>query len=377
MYQRYFELRELPFELTSDPRYLYCTRGHREALSNLQYGLSDAKAVTVLVGEAGTGKSTLLHAALESERCRAVQCLYINNPALTRAEFLETLARWFGFGADVAASKARLLASLETALRERLQRGITTALVIDEAQSLSLKLLEEVRLLANIETRDRKLLPLVLAGQPELAVRLNEPALRQLKQRVVLRCQLSAFTVEETAAYVASRIRTAGGNAIRLFTREAVMLIHEYSRGIPRSINVICDNALLTGMALDVRPVGREIVASVVRDLDLHGASAVTPIALPAVRPHAAAATEADHLPADHPPAQQARQMVTRAEPSSSEPLAPLLPQRDDGDERPPLQLDDLDAHLTDPVVPSDDAAMTAVQAASRSRFRLFGAIRR
>lgn len=277
MYQRFYGLRELPFELTPNPRYLYYTPGHREALSNLQYGLSSAKAVTVLIGEAGTGKTTLLRAALESEPCRKVRCVYLNNPALTRAEFIESLARWFELGPEAAKSKATLLAKLEIVLRDRTASGLTTALVIDEAQSLSAELLEEVRLLANIETSTEKLLPLVLAGQPELSERLNEPGLRQLKQRVALRCEIAPFSLGETAAYIASRIRTAGGEASKLFTREAVMLIHECSRGIPRTISVICDNALLGGMAIGRHPVGREIVLEVTRDFDLRRESTIPP----------------------------------------------------------------------------------------------------
>jgi general secretion pathway protein A len=269
MYQRYYGLRELPFELTSDPRYLFFTAQHREALSNLQYGLSSAKAVTVLIGEAGTGKTTLLRAALESEFCRHVRCVYLNNPALTRPEFIEVLARRFDLSEAAAQSKAVLLAELEPVLHERRGRGETTALVIDEAQSLSVELLEEIRLLANMETPEHKLLRLVLAGQPELADRLNDTQLRQLKQRVALRCEIGPFVLAETAAYIASRIRTAGGEASRLFTREAVSLIHEYSKGIPRTISVICDNALVSGLALGRQPVDRAIVLEVTRDFDL------------------------------------------------------------------------------------------------------------
>lgn len=270
MYQRFYGLRELPFELTPNPTFLFLSSRHREALSNLEYGLYAAKPVTVLIGEAGTGKTTLLRAALESERCRNVRCVYLNNPALTRDEFVETLARRFDLGPEAAKSKAVLLAELERVLRERRAAGEITALVVDEAQSLSVELLEEVRLLANIETATQKLLPLVLAGQPELADRLNDPALRQLKQRVALRCEITPFDLQETAAYIATRVRTAGGEAARLFTREAVTLIHEYSRGIPRTISVMCDNALVSGMALGRQPVDRAIVLEVSSDFDLH-----------------------------------------------------------------------------------------------------------
>ena len=266
MYQSFYHLRELPFELTLDPKYLFLTPRQREALSNLEYGLFAAKSLTVLTGDAGTGKTTLLRAALESERCRGVRCVYLNNPALTRDEFINTLATRFDLGAAAAQSKAVLLDGLERVLRERRARGEITALVIDEAQRLSTELLEEVRLLANIETATEKLLPLVLAGQPELADRLEDPNLRQLKQRVALRCEIAPFELAETAAYIASRIKTAGGVPSQLFTQEAVTLIHESSSGIPRTINVICDNALVTGLALDRQPVDRAVVGGVCRD---------------------------------------------------------------------------------------------------------------
>ncbi|PYR12558.1 MAG: hypothetical protein DMF99_03975 [Acidobacteria bacterium] len=270
----FFGLRERPFELTSNPKYLFFSAQHREALANLEYGLSSAKAITVVVGEAGTGKTTLLRAALESERCRRVKAIVLDNPTLTREEFVEILAARFQLGPAAAASKAVLLDALEAELRARRAREEITALIVDEAQSLSDELLEEVRLLANIETPTEKLLPLVLAGQPELAVRLNESGLRQLKQRVALRCEVAPLDLGDTAAYIVSRIRTAGGNTTKLFTREAVTLIHEFSRGIPRVINVMCDNALINGFALKRQPVDRDIVAEVCRDFDLTKAEA-------------------------------------------------------------------------------------------------------
>jgi general secretion pathway protein A len=266
MYQRYYALRELPFELTPNPKYLYLPPRHREALSNLEYGLSSAKSLTVLVGETGTGKTTLLRAALESDRCADVHCVYLNNPALTRVEFVSMLALRFGLSAEASHSKTTLLEELERVLRERRDRGEITALVVDEAQALSTELLEEVRLLANIETADEKLLPLVLAGQPELSARLEDTALRQLKQRVALRCEIMPFQLSETAAYIATRIRVAGGVPAKLFTREGVALIHEHSGGIPRIISVICDNALVSGMALERQPVDGSVVLEVCRD---------------------------------------------------------------------------------------------------------------
>jgi len=271
MYQQFYGLRELPFELTLNPHYLFLSRRHREALSMLQYGLFSAKSVTVLIGEAGTGKTTLIAAALESERCRNVRCVALSNPTLKRDEFVEMLSSRFGLSERTRTSKTALLQELEGVLRDERNRGQITSLLIDEAQSLSDELLEEIRLLANIETGTEKLLPLVLVGQPELRDRLNESSLRQLKQRVTLRCEIEPFTIHETAGYISERVRTAGGNAARLFTREAVHLIHDRSRGIPRTISVLCDNALLTGFSLDRQPVDSEIVLEVAHDFDLGG----------------------------------------------------------------------------------------------------------
>jgi len=199
------------------------------------------------------------------------------NPALTRNEFIEILSVQFGLSARASQSKAALLSELDAVLRERRARGQHTALMIDEAQSLSTELLEEIRLLANTETANEKLLSLVLAGQPELRDRLNQTNLRQLKQRVTLRCEIIPFTLQETAAYIAWRIRTAGGEAAKLFTREAVILIHERSGGIPRTVSVMCDNALLTGFGLGRQPIDYEMVLEVARDFDLRTTAFVAP----------------------------------------------------------------------------------------------------
>ncbi|HJZ71096.1 MAG TPA: AAA family ATPase [Vicinamibacterales bacterium] len=273
MYARYYGFREGPFELTANPKYLFFTAQHREALCHLEYGLSAAKPVTLLIGEAGTGKSTLLRAALASDRCRHVRCALIDNPTLTRAEFFETLASRFGLTGSAERSKASLLGGLEAAIRARQARRETTALVVDEAQAIPDEILEEIRLLANLETPTSKLLPVILAGQPELSDRLKQPGLRQLKQRVALRCELKPLDLPDTAAYIASRIRTAGGDPANIFTREAVTLIHEYSRGLPRTISVMCDNALTSGFALDQRPVDGDVVREVIRDFDLQAAA--------------------------------------------------------------------------------------------------------
>jgi len=273
MYEAHFGLRERPFDLTASPRFLFLTAKHREALSNLQYGIASQKGLTLITGEAGTGKTTLLRAAIELQRDQNVSTAYVNNPTLTRMEFYELLAHQFGLDGSAAGSKTHFLIQIEHALRDRHRAGGISSLLVDEAQSLPDELLEEIRLLSNLETATVKLLPTVLIGQPELADRLNQPSLRQLKQRIALRCALAPLDLRETAAYIAKRIRVAGGDSASLFTREAVQTIYERSHGIPRTVNVICDNALVSAFALDRRIVGQDIVLEVCRDFDLAGPS--------------------------------------------------------------------------------------------------------
>ena len=268
MYEAYFGLDERPFELTPNPRFLYMTAPHREALTTLEYGLSGRTGIAVLIGEAGTGKTTLVHAALHSQNTRQSLAVYLNNPSLTRDEFVEFLAAGFGLSADAARSKTRCLYELTEVLARRHQARHMSALVIDEAQCLPDALLEEIRLLANIESASEKLLSIILAGQPELADRLNQSSLRQLKQRVGLRCALRPLRHDETTAYIAARIGVAGGKTERIFTREAIDTVHECAGGIPRTISVICDNALVTAFALDRRPVDTDVVLEVCRDFD-------------------------------------------------------------------------------------------------------------
>jgi general secretion pathway protein A len=270
MYEAFFGLSERPFDLTPNPRYLVLTDAHSEVLSSLEYGISSRKGITLLLGEAGSGKTTLIRAAMERQPTR-VHCVHLQNPTLTREEFVETLAVRFGLSERAGRSKAALLAELENQLIQRRGADEVTVLIVDEAQSLPPELLEEIRLLVNIETASDKLLTVILAGQPELAERLNQPSLRQLKQRVALRCELRPLTLAETGGYVAGRIRVAGGAGLQVFTREAVELIHAYAQGIPRTISVIADNALVGGFAAGTRPVSSRVVREVSADFDLAG----------------------------------------------------------------------------------------------------------
>ena len=318
MYESFYGLRERPFDLTPNPRYLVLTAAHREALSNLEYGIASRKGVTLLVGEAGSGKTTIIRTAIERQQSQ-VHYVHLHNPALTRDEFIEMLAVRFELSPAARQSKAALLLELETLLNKRNAVGETTVLVVDEAQSVPLDLLEEVRLLANIETNDQKLLSVIMAGQPELAARLNEQSLRQLKQRVALRCELRSLTANETAAYLAGRLVAAGGGpGTQAFTREAVTTIHEASKGIPRTISVIADNVLLTAFAAGLRPATRQIVYEVCRDLDLTVSSMPAPSAAPTHRAPAAPAGGAE----------KSRGRMLFAEPSTGPaPSAPSLPE--------------------------------------------------
>jgi general secretion pathway protein A len=269
MYEGFYGLQERPFDLTANPRFLFLSSGHREALSTLQYGIEANKGITLLVGEAGTGKTTLIRAAIERARGGSSLLVYLSNPTLTRAEFYDFLASGFGLSREAGQSKPLFLRELERSLLVRRERGGISALIVDEAQSVPYDLLEEIRLLANLETATVKLLPVVLTGQPELADRLNETSLRQLKQRVALRANLPPFDLRETAAYIAKRIRIAGGDSAAVFTREAVEAIQRGSSGIARTISVVCDNALISGFALQRTPVDADVVLEVCRDFDL------------------------------------------------------------------------------------------------------------
>jgi len=268
MYEAFFGLREPPFQLTPNPRFLFLNPGHREALATLRYGLTSSLGFTLLLGEAGTGKTTLLRAALRAENRSEHRHAVLTNPALSTADFYDILAQQFGLPPPFGA-KGQFLLGFERDILQRHAAGGRTAVVIDEAQSLTLELFEELRLLANIETDTDKLVSVVLVGQPELARRLNHPTLRQFKQRIVLRCSLAPLDLQWTASYIASRLQVAGAVPADVFTKDAVRAVYETSRGVPRTIGVICENALLAGYAAQRKPVDADIVAGVCRDLDV------------------------------------------------------------------------------------------------------------
>jgi len=292
MYERYYGLQERPFDLSPNPRFLCFTPQHREALAHLEYGLAGRPGVTVLVGEAGTGKTTLVRKALQASHAHST-IVHLSNPTLTRAEFFEYLAGGFRLSPEAGRSKIQFLRELQETLNNEFAPRL--ALVVDEAQSVPYELLEEIRLLTNAESANGRSIAVALVGQPELARRLDEARLRQLKQRVVLRCELTPLSLKDTAGYISGRVKTAGGEAAQLFSRDAVMTIHQYSQGIPRVISVICDNALVNGFAADQKPVGAATVLEVCRSLSLHAdtkpastpppARTPEPVAVPARAP--------------------------------------------------------------------------------------------
>jgi general secretion pathway protein A len=267
VYLDYFGLKELPFALTPDPRYIYFTPSHTEVMANLHYGIESGKGLIVVTGEVGTGKTTILRWML-SRLDRSVMVAYLFNPRLTVSEFYQHIATLLDL--KNWESKSDLLMTLGQTLESRHARGLRTVLVVDEAHGLSPHVLEEIRLLLNFETDTSKQLQIVLAGQPELRDVLNNPDLRQLKQRVALRCEISALPdTQETERYIVSRLLVSGATRTNIFDPEAVDYIYRCSEGIPRQINNLCDNALLAGFAAGERTISRDLVEEVAVTFDL------------------------------------------------------------------------------------------------------------
>lgn len=266
MYEKYFGVTKNPFLLTPDPSFLYLTESHQEALAGLTYAVTAKKGFVVLSGEAGTGKTTLLHTLLN----RSPKCHFslVLNPSLTPSEFLEFLM--YDFGIDLAriTNKAQRLVALYTFLVECHRRGQTPVLVVDEAHRLDPPLLEEIRLLTNFESSVAKLLQIVLVGQAELDRTLDRPDLRQLKQRIAVRLRIRPLNLEEVERYISHRWRIANGHDAP-FTDESVAAVTNLSSGIPRLINTLCDNALLVAFAVGSQTVQPAHIAEAARDLHL------------------------------------------------------------------------------------------------------------
>jgi general secretion pathway protein A len=268
MYKEFFGLRANPFNVNPDPRYLFLTRHTEEALACLTYGIQSRKGFVLLTGEVGTGKTTLINKLLEWLRLQQVATAFIFNSRMNVPQFLDYMMADFGIPSD-SRSKSQVLMKLYNWLLDRYRAGETAVLIVDEAQNLSDEVLEEIRMMTNLETFTEKLLQIVLVGQPELEQRLKQPQLRQLRQRLTLRAKTHPLSLEETQAYVAQRLRIAGSNGQQVFDPEALLAIHRYANGIPRVVNLICEHCLVSAFVDQHKLVTTNVVDAVARDFDL------------------------------------------------------------------------------------------------------------
>jgi len=268
IYNAYFGFSENPFNISPDPEFLYRSPQHEEALANLIYGVRSRKGFIVLTGEVGTGKTTMLECLRDYLESQRVEFAFIFNSRLTPDQFFEMMAYDFDLQCD-RKSKPEVLVALNALLIQQAERGRTSVLIVDEAHNLDWEVLEEIRLLGNLETRQGKLLQIILAGQPELDRKLDAANLRQLKQRIVLRCSLNPLSPEEVVAYIETRLARAGMPNQSVFPPDVLEEVYKRSRGIPRLINLLCDNLLVTAFAMEQRMVTVDMLDEVCEDLRL------------------------------------------------------------------------------------------------------------
>jgi general secretion pathway protein A len=268
MYKKFFGLQENPFNVNPDPRYLYLTKQIEEALSALMYGIQTRKGFMTLTGEVGTGKTTLVNRLLNWLHQGRTKTAFIFNSRLDTSQLFDLVLAEFEIHCE-STSKSQQLMMLNQWLLDRHAGGEVAVLIIDEAQNLSHSVLEEIRLLTNLETPTEKLLQIVLSGQPELEERLKRPELRQLRQRILLRCHTSALTEQQTIAYIAERLRIGGASGSPIFSTKAIEAVHLYSLGIPRVINLICEHALINAYAEQQRPIEPKIIEDIAREFEL------------------------------------------------------------------------------------------------------------
>ncbi len=269
MYEQFYGLIEKPFGVTPDPRYLFLSPQHQEALAYLQYGLRERTGFVAIIGEVGTGKTTLLHALL-NELDESTRTAFVFNTALTAKGLFRMMAADFGMETS-ARTKTELLLDLHRFLLRRFAEGVQCVLVIDEAQNLNYRLLEEVRMLSNLETDREKLLQIILVGQPELASKLAMPRLRQLRQRINTRYCIGPLSEEECARYIAHRLRVAGLSRENPFPEETIAEIYRCTDGIPRLINMVCDRALVLGYARERRRIDLALIRETIANLTTQG----------------------------------------------------------------------------------------------------------
>lgn len=267
MYRKFYGFKEKPFEITPDPSFVYMSEIHQEALSYLQYAIKEAKGFSVITGEAGTGKTTLVHKLL-STLTGGIRTCYIFNPMMDRVDFLNYICHDLGIETNHLRTRGQCMAALQEFLLGCFRHNEKVFLIIDEAQCLSPELLHEVRLLTNLETSKSKLLHVILLGQPELNKILAQPEFRPLKQRITVRYHLRPLNYKEVREYISYRLKRAGSRNIVIFDPSAIKAIYKYSQGIPRLINILCDNALLTGFSEGKNRIGKKTILSTIADME-------------------------------------------------------------------------------------------------------------
>ena len=292
MYRSFFGLKENPFNVNPDPRYLYLTRQTQEALAGLTYGIQNHKGFILLTGEVGTGKTTLLNRMLDWMHSQRMRTAFVFNSKVDVAQLFDFIMTDFDIPCE-SQQKSHVLMRLNQWLLERYRAGESAVLIIDEAQNLSLEVLEEIRLLTNLETATEKLLQIVLTGQPELEEKLKLPQLRQLRQRITMRSRTAALTLDETFGYIAERLRVAGANADPIFSKEAIQMVHMYSRGIPRVVNLLCEHSLINAYVDHLRPVPAHLVEEVAREFQL---DEIEPVSSPSLSTRAVQASDTQVL---------------------------------------------------------------------------------
>ena len=276
MYKSFFGLKENPFNVNPDPRYLLMTRQIEEALTGLMYGIQTRKGFITLTGEVGTGKTTLVNRMLDWLHHRRARTAFLFNSRMNSSQLFDFILAEFEIKCD-SRSKSQQLMTLNHWLLERYRAGETAVLIIDEAQNLTFPVLEEIRLLTNLETSTEKLLQIVLSGQPELEDKLKLPELRQLRQRIMLRCKTGPLSKEQTYEYIQERLRIAGAGPEPIFSQAAMDTVHLYSLGVPRVINLLCEHSLVNAYADQQRPIAPKIVEEVAREFQLDEVGPLAP----------------------------------------------------------------------------------------------------
>jgi type II secretory pathway predicted ATPase ExeA len=268
MYKGFFRLRDNPFNVSPDPRYLFLTKQIEETLSSLMYAVQTRKGIVTLTGEVGTGKTTLVNRLLDWLHQRGTRTAFLFNSRMNSNQFFDFVLAEFEIHCE-SSSKSRQLMKLNQWLLDRFRAGETAVLIVDEAQNLTFPVLEEIRMLTNLETSTEKLLQIVLSGQPEFEEKLNLPQLRQLRQRIMIRCKTSPLTKEETHDYILERLKIAGADGQPIFSPAAIETVHLYSLGIPRVVNLLCEHALINAYVEQQRPIQPKIIEDVAREFQL------------------------------------------------------------------------------------------------------------